>query len=171
MLLSQVDVTKAQIDYFYLFDKNIIGNACIHEFQKSCDKCQRASHYHPPKQPLHPLPVPNLFERLHLDYLGPLRTSSCGKKWILLVIDAFSGWTECFALESAWTFYGRSGRVRTGRIFQNVETTQNPEETIPFRNWTEWQRAWNELDVLRTEFPYFGPTRDLLQSSAVEHQL
>ena len=73
----------------------------IHEFQKSCDKCQRASHYHPPKQPLHPLPVPHLFERLHLDYLGPLRTSSCGKKWILLVIDAFSGWTECFALESA----------------------------------------------------------------------
>ena len=73
----------------------------IHEFQKSCDKCQRASHYHPPKPPLHPLPVPHLFERLHLDYLGPLRTSSSGKKWILLVIDAYSGWTECFALESA----------------------------------------------------------------------
>ena len=61
----------------------------IHEFQKSCDKCQRASHYHPPKQPLHPLPVPNLFERLHLDYLGPLRTSSCGKKWIFWLLMHF----------------------------------------------------------------------------------
>ena len=27
------------------------------------------------------------------------------------------------------------------------------------------------MDVLRTELPYFGPTRDALQRSAVEHQL
>ena len=58
-----------------------------------------------------------------------------------------------------------------GRTFQNVETVQNPEVTIPFRNWMEWQRALNEEDVLRMELPYFGPTRDALQRSAAEHQL
>ena len=89
----------------------------IHEFQKSCDKCQRASHYHPPKPPLHPLPVPHLFERLHLDYLGPLRTSSCGKKWILLVIDAYSGWTECFALENA-------DAITTAKVFYQEVITR-----------------------------------------------
>ena len=73
----------------------------IQEYQKTCVKCQKASHYHPPKQPLHPLEVPRLFERLHIDYIGPLRTSICGKKWILLVMDAFSGWCEAFALPSA----------------------------------------------------------------------
>ena len=40
-------------------------------------------------------------------------------------------------LKSFYELYGRSGRVRTGRTFQNVETAQNPEETTPFRNWTE----------------------------------
>ena len=89
----------------------------VYEYQRSCDKCQRASHYHPPKPPLHPLPIPHLFERLHLDYLGPLRTSSCGKKWILLVIDGYSGWTECFPLEN-------SDAITTAKIFYQEVITR-----------------------------------------------
>ena len=36
-----------------------------------------------------------------MDYLGPFRLSKCGKRWILLVVDSFSGWCEAFALPNA----------------------------------------------------------------------
>ena len=69
----------------------------IHEYYKTCRDCQRASVHHPKRPPLHPLPVAGLFERLQMDYLGPFRLSKCGKRWILLVVDSFSGWCEAFA--------------------------------------------------------------------------
>ena len=73
----------------------------IHEYYKTCRDCQRASVHHPKRPPLHPLPVAGLFERLQMDYLGPFRLSKCGKRWILLVVDSFSGWCEAFALPNA----------------------------------------------------------------------
>ena len=36
-----------------------------------------------------------------MDYLGPFQQSKCGKWWILLVIDSFSGWCEAFVLPNA----------------------------------------------------------------------
>ena len=73
----------------------------IHEYHKTCKDCQRASTHHPKRPPLNPLPVAGLFERIQMDYLGPFRQSKCGKRWILLVIDSFSGWCEAFALPNA----------------------------------------------------------------------
>ena len=73
----------------------------IHEYYKTCRNCQRASTHHPKRPPLNPLPVTGLFERLQMDYLGPFRKSKCGKRWILLVVDSFSGWCEAFALPNA----------------------------------------------------------------------
>ena len=73
----------------------------IHEYYKTCRNCQRASTHRPKRPPLNPLPVAGLFERLQMDYLGPFRKSKCGKRWILLVVDSFSGWCEAFALPNA----------------------------------------------------------------------
>ena len=73
----------------------------IYEYQKTCQKCQKASIHHPKRPPLKPLPVEGLFHRYQIDFLGPLRKSKCGKRWILLCVDAFSGWCEAFALENA----------------------------------------------------------------------
>ena len=73
----------------------------IYEYQKSCINCQRASNQKPPKPPLQPLPIVGLFERISLDFIGPLRESKSKKRWILLVVDSFSGWCETFAMEHA----------------------------------------------------------------------
>lgn len=73
----------------------------IFEYQRSCLKCQQASHHHPKPPPLHPLPVPGLFARWSMDFIGPLKKSACGKRWILLCVDHFSKWSEAFALENA----------------------------------------------------------------------
>ena len=73
----------------------------IREYQKSCLKCQKASNHMKKPPPLHPLPVSGLFQRWHMDFLGPLPASKCGKKYILLVCDSFSRWCEAFALPAA----------------------------------------------------------------------
>ena len=73
----------------------------ILQYQRTCLKCQQASHHHPKPPPLNPLPVPELFQTWHMDFIGPLKTSSCGKKWILLCVDSFSRWCEAFALPSS----------------------------------------------------------------------
>ena len=55
----------------------------------------------------------------------------------------------------------REGHSRTSRLLKILRR--------PSRS--EIGRSDNEMDVLRTELPYFGPTRDAIQRSAVEHQL
>ena len=38
-------------------------------------------------------------ERVHLNFMGPFPTSKGGNKHILVMVDSFSKWTECIALE------------------------------------------------------------------------
>ena len=71
------------------------------DYQQSCGPCQRSKRPHTRPTPLHPLPVAGLFRRWHMDFIGPLRQSADGKKYILLVVDSFSRWPEAFALPSA----------------------------------------------------------------------
>ena len=67
----------------------------VHEHVQSCLDCQQ-SKYRPSviKAPLRPIPVEGIFSRLHIDYCGPLRTSSEGFKHILVVTDSFTKWCE-----------------------------------------------------------------------------
>ena len=48
-----------------------------------------------------PLEYP--FRRLNIDCVGPFPRSSKGNKFLLTVLDTFSGWLECFPLRSANT--------------------------------------------------------------------
>ena len=72
------------------------------KYVESCEVCQRAkrnfSHHN---APLQPLPIVERFGRIHMDFLGPLPTTSEGHKYILLVVDSFTRWCECFPLVSA----------------------------------------------------------------------
>lgn len=71
----------------------------ILDFVKSCDICQRAKHTtHQVSTPLNPLPVVNVFERMHLDIIGPLHKTTDGFEYILVCVDSFSRWVEAFAL-------------------------------------------------------------------------
>ena len=86
--------------------------ADIAQYVRSCLDCQQSKQTHrPTRPPLHPLPHPNLFQRLHIDFLGPLETSKEGYKYILLIVDAYSKWPEAFPLvtadatEVAWVLY------------------------------------------------------------------
>ena len=66
-------------------------------------ECQHASTSKPKRPPLQPLPIVGLFERISLDFIGPLRESKFKKWWILLVVNSLSNWCEAFAKENADT--------------------------------------------------------------------
>ena len=63
----------------------------IHDYVKLCDRCQRTKRdAHPNTTPLNPLPVAKIFERLHIDLIGPLPKTTAGHEYILVCADSFS---------------------------------------------------------------------------------
>ena len=71
----------------------------VHDYINNCDICQRIKvdrHHHP--APLHPLPVDEVFSRLHTDILGPLHKTKEGYQYCLIIVDSFSKWCESFPL-------------------------------------------------------------------------
>ena len=66
---------------------------------QSCEACQQAKrHVHHKKALLQPLPVGDVFSRIHVDILGPLPKTDDGYKYVLLVVDSFTKWCEAFPL-------------------------------------------------------------------------
>lgn len=73
----------------------------IHDYVQNCDICQRIKvdrHRHP--VPLNPLPVEEVFSRLHIDILGPLPKTKEGYQYCLVIVDSFSKWCESFAMRT-----------------------------------------------------------------------
>ena len=75
--------------------------AHIETYVKTCTTCQRIKvNRHAQRAPLQPLPIGEVFSRLHIDILGPLKTSPAGYKYVLLIVDSFSKWCEAFPLKT-----------------------------------------------------------------------
>ena len=73
----------------------------IIDYVKSCDRCQRAKRdFNPNKPPLTKMPQVGRFDRWHIDVLGPLTKTAEGFEYILVIVDAFTRWTEAFPLKT-----------------------------------------------------------------------
>ena len=71
----------------------------VHKWCNGCNAC--ASAKGPSKKPralLQQCPVGCPMERVALDIIGPLPTSHKGNKYVLVVADCFTRWTEAYAL-------------------------------------------------------------------------
>ena len=84
----------------------------IQIYCQSCEPCQRTKRYiHQQRAELQPLPIGDVFSRVHMDLLGPLPKSEKGYRYIFLVCDSFSKWCEAYPLysmeakEVAWKLY------------------------------------------------------------------
>ena len=72
----------------------------IHDYVKSCDRCQRIkTRNQNHRAPLTPMPIADSFERWHIDILELTQTKE-GFRYVLLIVDSFSRWSEAFALKS-----------------------------------------------------------------------
>ena len=73
-----------------------------HDVEDWCRQCQKCSKRKSPQQPGRAPLVSSCpgypFERIALDIMGPLPTTESGQKYILVVGDYFSKWTEAFPL-------------------------------------------------------------------------
>ena len=74
----------------------------VRQYVKTCPICQRAKiEYNTKAAPLQPLPVVGLFERWHVDLMGPLRTSEPeGYKHLLVMVDSLSRWPIAVPLKT-----------------------------------------------------------------------
>jgi len=66
---------------------------------RECKECQQRNYPIPtPQAPLHTIEAAYPFQKLSMDIMGPLPKTSQGHKYILVVTDLFSKWTEAFPL-------------------------------------------------------------------------
>ena len=72
----------------------------VRDFIQGCERCIAIkSDKHHAKVPLHPLPVVGLFQRLHVDHIGPIKVQQQSDKphkfkHVLVLIDSYSSTCE-----------------------------------------------------------------------------
>lgn len=77
----------------------------VENYVKSCPTCQKFKNPSglPPGY-LHSIPVSEVFEHVHIDMVGPLKTTVRGNSYIITATDAFSKWviaTPCQNIRTA----------------------------------------------------------------------
>ena len=74
----------------------------VKEYTSTCEICQKNKRkYHATRAPLCPLPVGDIFSRIHIDVIGILPESGPNNcRYILIVVDSFSKWIEAFPLKT-----------------------------------------------------------------------
>ena len=72
----------------------------VDDYLRSCDRCQRIkTRNQNHKAPLTPIPIADSFERWHITIIDLTQTKE-GYRYVLLVVDSFSRWSEAFALKN-----------------------------------------------------------------------
>ena len=70
----------------------------VHDWCHQFDSCATIKLTKKPRAPLQQFPVGCPLERVAMDILGPLPRSHNGNKYILVVADCFTKWTEAYAI-------------------------------------------------------------------------
>ena len=84
----------------------------VENYVKSCHTFQKFKN--PTGLPpgyLHSIPVSSAFEHLHLDIVGPLKTTLKGNNYVVTATDAFS----------KWAFARPAQNIRTSEVIRFVE--------------------------------------------------
>jgi hypothetical protein len=71
----------------------------VEHWCRTCEKC--AARKDPTRKNVAPLALCNVgmvLERVHIDILGPLPRSNKGKRYILVIVDWFTKWTDAFPI-------------------------------------------------------------------------
>ena len=137
-------IQRLQLYYFWPSMQTDVNNVI-----KACETCQkrRTIPKTPPTnlQPLPTLTAPN--QRIHADLFGPLKSSSSGKKFILVMTDAFTKYVEVIAIPN------KEAETVAEAIFYNwicrygipaQLTTDQGKEFVA----SVCQNLWKQLDLL-----------------------
>jgi putative transposase len=117
---------------------------------ENCHQCQTRRKDDTAKAHLRPLPIPSEpNQRIHADLFGPLKTSEKGKKFILVITDAFTKYVELVATEN------KEADTIANHIFNNwicrfgipveLVTDQGKEFTAQVCS-----RLWSKLEMIHS---------------------
>ena len=89
-------VSKIRQSYYWI---GLRGD--VSKWLKSCGPCQKRKRpTRTPRAPLVLFPVSEPLERIALDILGPLPETERGNKFVLVLSDYFTKWTEAYAIKN-----------------------------------------------------------------------
>ena len=72
----------------------------------------------------HRIPVKAVFERVHIDFVGPLPITIRGNRYILNMVDALSGWVESVATQD------KSAATVAKALFTNIFCRYGPPDVL-----------------------------------------
>ena len=72
----------------------------IRNYVKTCDSCQKREKYRQ-HGPLHPIEVGAPFDKIGLDFVGPLPSTTRGNKYIIVAMDYMTKYPEAKAVPNA----------------------------------------------------------------------
>ncbi|MBS0647573.1 MAG: DDE-type integrase/transposase/recombinase, partial [Verrucomicrobia bacterium] len=98
----------------------------VAEYIRQCPCCQKNRPFTgPPSQgPNRSLTVYEPFQRLAMDFIGPLPVDADGNAFLLVIVDAFTRWVELFSLPAA------TAEVTADCILQVIGRYGVPEEIL-----------------------------------------
>jgi hypothetical protein len=67
-------------------------------YVRSCDSCGRRNSGPVNRATLQNIRTGYPFERIAMDFLGPFKATQRSNKYILVIVDHYAKWPECFAL-------------------------------------------------------------------------
>ena len=91
----EIVAEKVKENYYWPQYYNDIKN-----YIKACDACQRRGKRRT-KELLHPIEVGESFERIGINFVGPLPTTPRENRYIIVVIDYLTKWSEAKAVPEA----------------------------------------------------------------------
>ncbi len=133
------------------------------QFIEGCASCQKKGDQQKGQRHTHAtVPVGYPFQRLSLDFVGPLPKSKRGNILLLTVLDTFSGWLEAFPVRSA------TAEAVISLLEKEVFSRYGFPEVLlsdPGAQFTSklMKQVGNLLDVALTHMPAYNP-----QSNPVE---
>src|SRR5271168_4342126 len=93
------------------------------EYVKSCQICQAHARLQKPDPPMK-IPVENVFERIALDFVGPLPESHSGNQYIIVATEALTRWPIAQAVPTA------DAKTAARFLYDQIVLQFGPPETI-----------------------------------------
>ena len=128
-----------------------------------CEECAQKDHGNAAqKHTLFSVQDSYPFQRISIDFVGPLRASSSGNRWILTIKDTFSRWVEAYPIPVA------TAKVVVEHLEKEIFCRFGVPETIHSDRGTQFvgrllREVADELGITLTNTPAYNPKSNTVE--------
>lgn len=111
----------------------------VEDYVRQCEKCKAQHHKLLRSAPLNPQPLVPLWNRVHIDMMGPYPTTPNGNRFIIIAVDSWSKFPEVGALPS------KASRLTRHFFYSQWIARYGCCEVLYSDNGSEWQDEFAAL--------------------------